>query len=117
MAFYSLLIHGWQGDKPTIQKLIATMHTGANAFPQATPWFLSAQKQRDYNAWLAFEGALPILLRDQGIVGVIKAMLAQYVAGKGLDEMQGLQQATLLALAQAALADVPAFFHPMTLTP
>lgn len=117
MAFYSLLIHGWQWDKPTIQKLIATMHTGAKAFPQAAPSFLSAQKQRDYNAWLAFYGALPTLLREQGIVGVVKAMLAQYVADKGLDETQGLQRATLLALAQAAPADVPAFLQKMTLTP
>ena len=48
---------------------------------------------------------------------MIKAMLGQYVADKELDETQGLQRAARLTLARAAPADVPAFFHPMTLIP
>lgn len=117
MAFYSLLTQGWQWDRSTAQKLLATMHTGTNAFPSTVPLFLSAQQQRDYHAWLAFYGALPTLLHDQGIPGAIKAILAQYIADKELDATQRLQQATLLTLAQETPTDVAAFLYKMTLTP
>ena len=117
LAFYSLLTQSWQWDKTTAQKLLAAMHTGTNTFPRAVPAFLSAQQQRDYQAWLAFYNALPTLLHDQGICGVIKAILAQYVADKDLDAAQRLQQVTLLTLAQETPADASAFLHKMTLTP
>lgn len=117
MAYHSLFTHGLQWDKATTQQLLATLDAGADALPQAAPSFLTAQKQRAYNSWLAFYGSLPKTLRDSGMVGVIKAILAQYIADKRLDESQRLQKETLLTLAQEAPADVPAFLHKMTLTP
>ncbi|MEM7383230.1 MAG: UvrD-helicase domain-containing protein [Bacteroidota bacterium] len=117
MAFYSLLTQGWQWDNPTAQKLLANIHPATNTFPHTVPSFLSAQQQRDYHTWLAFYGSLPTLLRNQGIPGVIKAILAQYVADKDLDATQRVQQATLLTLARETLPDVAAFLRKMTLTP
>lgn len=117
MAFYSLFTYGLQWDTVTTQKLLATMHAGTGSFPTATPVFLSAQKQREYQSWLDFYNTLPNLLSECGIPGVIRATIAQYLAGRSLDAIQHLQQETLLTLAQKFPTDVANFLYKMTLTP
>lgn len=111
-ALHSFLVHGLQWNTPAIQQVLAQ----AAAWPAQVPAALPAAAQAAYQAWLQGYASLTAVLRDQGVAGVVQAVLDRFLPPTALDEGQRLQRATLLTLAQEAPPDLPAFLQQMTLS-
>lgn len=111
-ALHNVLVHGLQWPSPAIQHMLAQ----AADWPTAVPAALPPAAQAAYQDWLQWYDALGAVLRDQGVPGVVCAVMDRFLPPTALDDAQRLQRATLLALAKEKAQDLPAFLQQMTLS-
>ena len=111
-ALHSVLVHGLQWTSTAIQPVLAQATAWTTEMPAALP----TAAQAAYQDWWQWYSTLVAVLHDQGVPGVVQAVMDRFLPPTALDDAQRLQRATLLTLAQETPQDLPAFLQQMTLS-